>query len=283
MPTALYPSEMRGTISDQVPMSDPPRKVVDCVLFNGETKMLLFRLTELNDLVDHFIIAEAEYTFTGQRKATVFDQEQALFARFKPKVTYLRNANPPKTDAWENETDQRNFLANGVRPLGLGSDDILMLSDVDEIPDPAMLKDFKENGCFGIYVFYQNFYYYNTRCRSKAKWCGTLAGNYATWDHHGLDFETLRRNRWRTARIGRDHDYRSGGWHFSFFGDTGAIIRKIQSFAHQEFNKPEFLDPARIERVIAEGKDLFDRPNEGWELIDDRSYLPKHVAILEGS
>jgi len=38
------------------------RKVVDCFLFYNELDLLKFKLKELNDVVDHFVLIESKYT-----------------------------------------------------------------------------------------------------------------------------------------------------------------------------------------------------------------------------
>ena len=50
-----------------------------------------------------------------------------------------------------------------------------------------------------------------------------------------------------------------GGWHFSYLGGVNAIIKKIESFAHNEYNKPEFKNPEKIKQLITSGEDLFGR------------------------
>ena len=39
--------------------------IVDSFIFYNELDMLEFRLTELNDVVDYFVIVEATHTFSG--------------------------------------------------------------------------------------------------------------------------------------------------------------------------------------------------------------------------
>ena len=51
----------------------------------------------------------------------------------------------------------------------------------------------------------------------------------------------------------------NGGWHFSYIGDVDKVIAKIESSAHQEYNKAEFKDKARVQEIIDKGVDLYDR------------------------
>lgn len=37
------------------------------------------------------------------------------------------------------------------------------------------------------------------------------------------------------------------------------IIKKLEAFAHAEYNKAEYKDPAKIEQALDEGRDIFER------------------------
>ena len=50
-----------------------------------------------------------------------------------------------------------------------------------------------------------------------------------------------------------------GGWHFSFIKTPEQIIKKIEAFAHSEFNIKEFKNKGEIFKKIKNNKDLFDR------------------------
>ncbi len=50
-----------------------------------------------------------------------------------------------------------------------------------------------------------------------------------------------------------------GGWHFSYMGGIANIIKKIEALSHDEFNHDYYKNPDRLEKIITEGKDLFDR------------------------
>lgn len=253
--------------------------VFDCFLYNGEFKMLNFRLHELNDLVDYFVIGESEYTFKGDKRTLVFPAQRPMLEKFSDKIIYVRHTQRPLSDPWDNERDQRNNLQLGLQIHHLKDSDLIMLSDVDEIPDTAFLAFIRKTGFWGIGVSYQNFHYYNFKCRNVKKWPGTVFFNCGS-GYLKLGFEQLRKNRLHLPKVGCDGDYTSGGWHFSYFGDAQFIIDKIKSFAHQEYNRPEFTDPEVIEECIKSGKDLFFRKGEKFELVENQSYLPKFISLL---
>ena len=68
-------------------------KIIDTIFFYDEIDMLLFRLTELNEYVDHFIIMESNIDFLGNLKPLFFLENQNLFENWKDKITYLPTSN----------------------------------------------------------------------------------------------------------------------------------------------------------------------------------------------
>jgi beta-1,4-mannosyl-glycoprotein beta-1,4-N-acetylglucosaminyltransferase len=131
-----------------------------------------------------------------------------------------------------------------------------------------------------VYTFYQNFYYYNTKCRNTEKWCGTVVFSNST-NLLKLGFQGIRNIKDYFVRIGTDGNFNSGGWHFSYCGDTEYIINKLKSFAHSGFDTPKYTDPETIQKCILEGKDLLFRGDEKFEVVENQLYLPKYVKMLE--
>jgi beta-1,4-mannosyl-glycoprotein beta-1,4-N-acetylglucosaminyltransferase len=253
--------------------------IYDCFLYNGEQKMLELRLNELNEYVDYFVITESEFTFKGDKKEIKFTEHKDIFEKFKDKIFFLKHSNIPSENAWENERNQREYFITFFEKVDLNKEDIILLSDVDEIPDTAILQKIKNN-FNSIGVFCQNFYYYNISCRNKSKWFGTIAVNVSFFlSALEFNFEKLRSTRSFLPRLSDPNDYTSGGWHFSYFGDINYIISKIESFSHQEFNNELYKNPETIKKLIEEGKDLFFRDSETFEKVEEK-YLPKHIQII---
>jgi beta-1,4-mannosyl-glycoprotein beta-1,4-N-acetylglucosaminyltransferase len=257
-------------------------QIFDCFLYNGEDKMLNFRLHELNEFVDKFIIVEGAYTFKGDPKQLRFDISK--FKKFEEKIIYKSCNVQPLSNAWSNETNQRNYLKEGFRGIKIMSDDVIMLSDVDEIPDLTFLGNIKKEKFQGIRTSFHNFYYYNLNCRKKTKWPGTVFVSAGLFQEKAkFNFDLLRNARHSFPLIGKHEDYGSGGWHFSYFGDTEYIINKIKSFSHQEYNSEKYTNAETIERLINDKKDLFFREDESEQFMDatGQTYLPKYVDLLK--
>ena len=71
-------------------------KKIDCILFYDELEMLLFRLNELEDQVDYFIIMECNVDFRGKNKKLYFQENIGLFKKWESKIIYLPTTNITK-------------------------------------------------------------------------------------------------------------------------------------------------------------------------------------------
>ena len=131
-------------------------KLLDCFMYFDEDMVLDIRLNTLNDKVDKFIIAEATKNHAGHPKKLNFNINN--FSKFRDKIIYLVIEDLPthvkffKKGWHENhlrDQFQRNSLERGYKDFS--DEDLIMISDIDEIPDPKKIKNFKiENryACF---------------------------------------------------------------------------------------------------------------------------------------
>lgn len=245
----------------------------DCFTFFNELDLLEIRLNVLKDVVDRFVLVEARQTFSGRSKPLWYDENKSRFAAFADRIVHLVVEEfPAESDAWTRESIQRNFIAEGLKDCR--ADDVILISDLDEIPDPRVFPLVPAAG--EICMLEQGMYYYflNYRDRSDPIWDkGTKVLDYATFCR-GLDtvevaystFLPEAVNRGTTAtkiRLCRPHRcIRHGGWHFSFLGGVDAIVRKLESFSHQEYNTAACRDRRHILDCLAKGRDLFGRPGK---------------------
>ena len=106
--------------------------IYDCLIYNNEDQMLDLRLSHLNKYVKKFVIVEAKYTHQGNLKNNFLNLDN--FQKYKDKIIHLLIENFPKNYSnWERENYQRNYIANGLNTLL--DDDLVMISDIDEIPN----------------------------------------------------------------------------------------------------------------------------------------------------
>jgi len=253
-------------------------KIIDCFTFYNEIDMLLYRLNVLSQFVDKFILVESTHTHAGNEKKLYYNDNKEVFAEFNDKIIHIivddfpfkfPNIDYSKNEQWHNEHYQRNAIKRGLAQLSLEADDIFILSDLDEIPNPTVLEKIK-CGVYkldNVYALEQDMYYYNLNTFMQ-KWYHAKIINYSYYLTKYLDIESIR----STSYCGV---IPSGGWHLSYFGDSTFIKNKIQQFGHQEYNSIAFTDESLIETRMTHGLDLFGRQSNIKKIpIDMNKNLP---------
>ena len=123
------------------------KKIIDCFTFFNELDLVEIRLKYLYDVVDHFVIIEADMTHSGNEKPYIFQQSLERFAPLKDKIIYIpakmKHFDPGKEVEWKREGYQRECIAMGLKKIDLHDNDLILISDLDEIPDKKILEDLK--------------------------------------------------------------------------------------------------------------------------------------------
>jgi len=259
-------------------------KIVDCFIFYNEIELLNYRLSILYDIVDYFIIVESTSTFTGYKKKMFFTEYIDFFRKYINKITYIIVDMPYKHpdinigdvddgEQWKNEYFQRNSIKKGIDNISLDDDDIVMISDVDEIPDPSTIFPLKDNRFnYDIVGLDQDFYYYNLNSKLKYTWLGTKILKYKKFKEYD-NIQDIRNDR-NIVKVPRS------GWHLSYFGDEEIIRNKILGFSHNEYNTEIFTNTKYIKHKINMSADLFERDSEIDKIkIEDNDYLPSECEV----
>jgi beta-1,4-mannosyl-glycoprotein beta-1,4-N-acetylglucosaminyltransferase len=253
-------------------------RVIDTFTFFNELPMLLLRLTELDDVVDTFVLVEATITHSGLPKPLFFQENKSMFEKFLHKIVHVvveDLPNLPDTGTWVREEAQRTAIYRGLSQLTLDPEDLVIVSDLDEIPDSSMIRSVKERGISdSIHCLYMDMYYYNTSCKMADLW------KHAKIMHFRQLKESPNLN---TIRLEYRYPYlHPAGWHFSYFGDADLIRTKLKSFAHNEFDTDFYTDTDRIQKMINERKDLFERDYVPVLYVPrgTNTYLPKNAHLL---
>jgi len=254
-------------------------KIIDCFIFYNELEILTYRLNILHNIVDYFILVESTHTFVGKEKKLYFNENKHLFEKFKiihiiisdfpykyPKINFKNN------EQWQNEFYQRNSILQGLKKINLNDQDLIIISDVDEIPDPLTLENCK-NGTIKVTFnsLEMDFYNYNLTTLINKNWYSSKIISYNNFKKFKSKSNSIR---YISKKI--SVPIPKGGWHLSYFGNSQFINNKIINFSHQELNIPNFTDIKKIEDKIKNGQDLFDRKNNKITKISitDNKYLP---------
>jgi beta-1,4-mannosyl-glycoprotein beta-1,4-N-acetylglucosaminyltransferase len=248
--------------------------IYDCFLFSDELEILELRLAELDEVVDHFVLVESKSTFSGIPKNLFFEENKHRFKRYLNKIRHVIVEDSPEKQesAWDVEAHQRNAILRGLNDSQ--SNDLIIISDVDEIPRQEVIADFTGD----LAVAELEEFYYKLNCKDlAAKVAAPLLIRRGLLD---VPQEArFRARRFWKYNIETIHD---GGWHFSCVADPIRLKNKLQSFSHQEFNTPEFTDPDAITYKIKYGLDLVDRRARYWCCVplDETfpAYLRSHRA-----
>lgn len=224
-------------------------RVIDATLLFNEIDLLEIRLNELDPHVDHFVVVEGNLTFSGAPKPWFFPEYRTRFARFASKLVYHQaDLGPPRPRATQSdrlvlEVRQRNAIAAAVRTLSPARKDIVIVSDVDEIPRAARVAELPErlaraDVCPFVQLNHRG--YINNRSTQRLNrraWVGSVACRYRLFLH--AECQEIRMNYGAASRPLRErHAGRGyiddGGWHFSSLGGWEAASLKAQHSVHVE-------------------------------------------------
>ena len=249
-------------------------------MYFDEEIVLDVRLNTLNDFVDYFVIVESKFTHKGEKRDLKFNHEK--FNKFKDKIIYLiYDKVPTKVEmikpednegtkygkyilnAAYRENSQRNFIQDGLQ--NAKSDDIILISDVDEIPNLSEINFNKISQ--KILLFKQNMFYYKFNLHiPNFRWTGTKGCKKKDL----VNPQWLRNIKDRKYSIFRldtffsDKKYSNakiiedGGWHFSNIKTAKEIEHKLKSYLHHlEFDlKPLTIN--QIEEIIKNKQAIYD-------------------------
>ena len=235
-------------------------KIFDCTTYYNEDLILEVRFNILNKHVDKFVIAEAKYSHSGEKKKLNFNISK--FPEFKKKIIYLPIENEPQNIIYKNKNDtfleneedkrtnsikrinhQRDRLKEGLSEAN--DDDYVLYSDNDEIPN---LENFNfETSSSKILIFKQKLFYYKFNLFfDRISWFGTKGCKKRnllslSWLR---DIKSKKYPIYRVDTIFSKTKYtnvkiiENGGWHFSQLkSPKDILIKLLNGEQHAEFKQ----------------------------------------------
>jgi beta-1,4-mannosyl-glycoprotein beta-1,4-N-acetylglucosaminyltransferase len=138
--------------------------IIDCFPFFNELDILELRLNILNDCVDKFVLVEASKTQSLLDKPFYFEENKERFKPFLDKIVHVKVEDHPSVGGWAMENFQRNRISIGCESLNLQDEDIIAISDLDEIWNPNIAPHLQEfldkyncvSEAMRYFVFYLN-------------------------------------------------------------------------------------------------------------------------------
>lgn len=257
-------------------------KVFDCFPFFNEFELLELRLETFYDIVDYFIIVEADKTHANKPKPFYFYERRNNFKKYFPKIHYIMDTSIVEYKGagdWSIENHQRNSIAKGLK--NAEPDDLIMISDLDEFPNPAILKNLVES--FSDPTKFVDFIaFYDTTPYTKNQLVpfhsGMRINNFLDLSpvvfqqiFHSYYFDWVNRDiSWDGTVIGKfkhmksPQDFRNarkvlprivnGGWHFSSMGGVDKFLEKVRSAP--DFQKISHVDKNFLAAAMKDGKYL---------------------------
>ena len=238
-------------------------KIYDCFQFFNEETILDLRLNILNELVNFFVIVESTTDHQGNKKKINFNINQ--FKKFKEKIIHIIVDDTldviKKPHIGQNslvERHQRNSIMRGLK--NCSDDDLVIISDVDEIPDLRKLSLFNKKNRYAVFAQRKFDYKLNLLNETEGDWHGSkicLKKNLKS-PQWLIDLKFKKYPFWRIDKVRDIQIIKDGGWHFSYLQSPKNLLKKISSFSHGERNKPEFANEKNIEEKIKMHQNIFD-------------------------
>ncbi len=248
-------------------------KIFDCFMYYDEDLILDLRLNYLNNYVDYFVIVESKYTHSGEERDLLFSLDK--FSKFKNKIIYVVLETLPEglseiskndsanlinskliMNAVKRENFQRNGIARGLKDAT--SDDFIIISDVDEIPD--LEKNNLNNVKNKVVLFRQKYFYYKFNLKLDGiNWCGSKACKFKNLQSPQWlrNIKDKKYEFWRIDTILSNKKYQNikifndGGWHFSNIKSPLDIEKKMKTYLHHREFELSPLNTNEIEKIIS--------------------------------
>ena len=259
------------------------KKIFDCMTFFDEDILLEVRLNILKDIVDFFIIVEAKQDHQGKSKNLNFKPDR--YREFKDKIIYRvidrleLNQDTKLAKNWAEghlrDQFQRNYILKVLNSINVTKEDIIIISDLDEIPDPNVLKELNFDK-FKIGICEQKFFSYKFNLiRPNFKWYGSRMCKFKNLKTPQY-LRNLKVKKKVFNFINNIKLIKNCGWHFSYLKTPELIIKKLESFAHSEKNIDAIKNIDKIKKKIDLGLDL-ETSKKLFFKIEDENILPDYL------
>ena len=260
--------------------------VIDSFIFFNEKELAELRVKYLDPVVDFFVVIEADITHQGKKKEWNFPNIlDSKLNKFSKKIQYHKlNIDLKKIEneeswiiddikgdeAWKIENFQRNYIKTACKEFS--KEDILIISDVDEIPSKEKINFIKSCNFKKIapVALEQHLFHIDCNFLSLESWRGSIATTVELCNAYSP-------HQFRRARNRISH-FTDSGWSFSSFGGPNKVREKLESIAHKEFNNDKFKNLNHIINCQKTGADLFYRNIKKRKV--ERIFFPKDLLEL---
>jgi len=261
--------------------------IYDCFSYWDEDLLLDLRLNILNDHVDFFVIAEGNKTWQNNPKKLCFDINK--FYKFKDKIIYVPVTDLPEgKDPYLRENYQRNSILKGLETSK--DDDLILISDLDEIPSLEALKHFKKEMRFAVFKQKHFYYKFNLQSLDEPYWYGSriCVKKYLKTPQWLRDLKFKKRPFWRIDKLRLNNIIDDGGWHFCNLKKPEQLLYKYKNLCETDdpvhFNEKideKYLSVESINKMINEKKDIIGRGQNFKKISLDKTFPEYLINNLE--
>jgi beta-1,4-mannosyl-glycoprotein beta-1,4-N-acetylglucosaminyltransferase len=201
------------------------------------------------DWVDTFVIYEARHSYTGLPKPLHFAEGRERVAPFAHKILHfvIDDAPPYAREAWARELCQRASIMTRLSDL-IGPDDLVMLSDTDEVLERAVVESFDglyANCGLRTFCWFLNYRLLNP-VKQGAKSC-LIKGRFL----HGFGAARVRLG---LGSLVKDI-LPEAGWHFTSVLSPEALKIKLDSYSHEDWAGSSVAKQEAFLSGIREGRE----------------------------
>ena len=182
-----------------------------------------------------------------------------MFSNLNISLAHKHNSRPAKKiqSSLKREISHRDSAILGFFKLAL-PDDFILLSDLDEIPNPRAIREIVRKKISKPHYFKMNWYLYWINNKVSQPWFGTVLFKFK--DIKGSSLDNFRFASSKESIV-PGIIVKNGGWHFSYLGGSDSIREKLLAHPFQGYKAQIaiFLDKLRIrsiKRTLKNNKDI---------------------------
>tara|TARA_Y100000590_G_scaffold174159_1_gene199174 strand:+ start:1548 stop:2360 length:813 start_codon:yes stop_codon:yes gene_type:complete len=256
--------------------------IYDCFSYLDEDLLLNMRLNILDKYVDYFVIVEGNKTWQNNSKELRFDIKK--YEKFKHKIIYIKVTDlPDGEDPYLRENYQRNSILKGLS--NSKDEDIIIISDLDEIPNPAVFKNFKIEMRYAVFKQKHFYYKFNLQSKNNPHWLGSkiCLKKYLKSPQWLRDLKFKKRSFWRLDKFRLNNIIENGGWHFCNLKKPESLLYKYENLCEtddpvhfKEKIDKKYLNLEEIKKRIIAGEDIIGRKDSFIRISLDNSF-PKFL------
>ena len=270
--------------------------IIDCFPFFNELELLKIRLELLDNIVDRVVLVESTRTFSLRKKKLLYNENKILFKKYNNKITHvvvddtpalfnriflrkprelfwlMKNGKSFLLNPHHIDFHQKNKVTEGLKDCE--DEDVLILSDLDEIPNPTLFDDlsFLRNNRKGALILENFCYYLNGKLFDKNNDPVFEVGPTILKFKDFRSFHAERREARHSINTKKSNNFqllKNAGWHFGYLGGLEKVQYKIRSAAHLELNTRKINNKNKIKNQI----------DEGYFIIEEKQWKAKYESI----